>query len=91
MQSPKMIVSCTCSLTLTIYACTALESNTDVPKMEHVTERLLHEERKLKGKDVGPSNERASHGSRTQVQKERSQVLQLWKIWPDQEELQDFY
>ena len=29
---------------------TALESNADVPKMELVTERLLHEERKLKGK-----------------------------------------
>ena len=30
---------------------TALEANTDVPKMDVVTERLLHEERKMKGRD----------------------------------------
>ena len=30
---------------------TALESNAEVPKMEHVTERLLHKERKLKGRE----------------------------------------
>ena len=31
---------------------TALEANIDVPKMDVVTERLLHEERKMKGRDV---------------------------------------
>ena len=30
---------------------TALEANAEVPKMELVTERLLHEERKLKGRE----------------------------------------
>ena len=30
---------------------TALESNTDVPSMDIVTEHLLHEERKLKDLD----------------------------------------
>ena len=29
---------------------TALEANAEVPKMEAVTERLLHEERKLKNR-----------------------------------------
>ena len=35
---------------------TALEANPDVPQMEVVTERLLHEERKLKDRD-GSSSE----------------------------------
>ena len=40
---------------------TALESNEDVPKMEVVTERLLHEERKLKNRagSSGVSSEKA--------------------------------
>ena len=39
---------------------TALEANIDVPKMDVVTERLLHEERKMKGRDVfEPSGEKA--------------------------------
>ena len=33
---------------------TALEANADVPKMEVVTERLLHEERKLKDRTMAP-------------------------------------
>ena len=32
---------------------TALEANTEVPNMETVIERLLHEERKIKEKDQG--------------------------------------
>ena len=35
---------------------TALEANADVPKMEVVTERLLHEERKLKERSMVPGN-----------------------------------
>ena len=31
---------------------TALETNPEVPKMENVTERLLHEERKMIGKEA---------------------------------------
>ena len=39
---------------------TALEANTDVPRMDVVMERLLHEERKLKDReDSGPSHEKA--------------------------------
>ena len=39
---------------------TALEANTDVPAMEVVTERLLHEESKMKERiDVGTSSEKA--------------------------------
>ena len=38
---------------------TALEANAEVPKMEHVTERLLHEERKLKDQSVGTNSEKA--------------------------------
>ena len=32
---------------------TALEANPEVPEMEVVTERLLHEERKLRDRQVG--------------------------------------
>ena len=39
---------------------TALEANADIPRMDVVTERLLHEERKLKDReDSGPSHEKA--------------------------------
>ena len=39
---------------------TALEANADVPRMDVVTERLLHVERKLKDReDSGPSHEKA--------------------------------
>lgn len=38
---------------------TALETNAEVPSMELVTERLLHEERKLKGKDEKDSGDKA--------------------------------
>ena len=39
---------------------TALESNIDVPKFEIVTEKLLHEERKIRGEvELDSSNERA--------------------------------
>ena len=39
---------------------TALEANTEVPKMDIVTERLLHEERKLKNRDdSGITSEKA--------------------------------
>ena len=38
---------------------TALEANTEVPKMEHVTEWLLHEERKLKDRGIAASSEKA--------------------------------
>ena len=42
---------------------TALEANVEVPKIEVVTERLLHEERKLKERTgVGASSERAMTG-----------------------------
>ena len=42
---------------------TALEANVEVPKIEVVTERLLHEERKLKERTgVGASSERAMAG-----------------------------
>jgi len=34
---------------------TALEANTDMPNMETVVERLLHEEWKMKEKDQGSS------------------------------------
>ena len=49
---------------------TALEANTDVSKMDIVTERLLHEERKMKGRDdSGPSSEKAmaSHSRKKSV------------------------
>ena len=49
---------------------TALEANTDVPKMDIVTERLLHEERKRNSRDDSePSSERAmtSHSRRKLV------------------------
>ena len=38
---------------------TALQTNAEVPKMERVTERLLHEERKLKYRGGDASSERA--------------------------------
>ena len=38
---------------------TALETNAEVPKMELVTERLLHEERKVKGRGDDASSEKA--------------------------------
>ena len=39
---------------------TALEANTDVPRMDVEMERVLHEERKLKDReDSGPSHEKA--------------------------------
>lgn len=38
---------------------TALEANAEVPKMEHVTERLLHEEQKLKDRGVGDRSDKA--------------------------------
>ena len=38
---------------------TALEANTQVPHMETVTEHLLHEENKLKNKDLATSAEEA--------------------------------
>ena len=42
---------------------TALEANVEVPKIKVVTERLLHEERKLKEwTGVGASSERAMTG-----------------------------
>ena len=45
---------------------TALEANSEVPKMEVVTERLLHEERKLKEKDShGSSSSKALSVSRS--------------------------
>lgn len=49
-QSLKMIGLYTCLRACLnhIQLVTALEANTDVPMMELVTERLLHEERKLK-------------------------------------------
>ena len=34
---------------------TALEANVDVPKLEVVTERILHQERKLKDRSGGQS------------------------------------
>ena len=63
---------------------TALESNAEVPKMEFVTERLLHEERKLKGKDeVHTSSEKLTHDCRSsQAQKEGPEMLQLRKARP---------
>jgi hypothetical protein len=36
---------------------TALEANVEVPKMETVTERLLHEERKMKERSVSETND----------------------------------
>lgn len=39
---------------------TALEASADVPAMEVVTERLLHEERKMKDRvDIGTNSEKA--------------------------------
>ena len=39
---------------------TVLEANTDIPSMDVVTERLLHEERKLKDREgSGSSHEKA--------------------------------
>ena len=55
--------------------------------MEVVTERLLHEERKLKER-VGP--ERSREGAMTGKQRPKrkgTQVPSLWKIWPHQVEL----
>ena len=68
----------------------ALEANAEVPKMEFVTERLLHEERKLKGRRRSQCKQLESHGCRSQIQEERSKMSQLWKIWPHQEELQEY-
>ena len=41
---------------------TALEANADVPKMEVVTERLLHEERKLKDRGASEESEKGMIG-----------------------------
>ena len=65
---------------------TALESNVDVPKMELVTERLLHEERKLKGK----ADWRESHGSGQKYKKKGPKSTTV-EAWPHQEELQECY
>ena len=56
--------------------------------MEVVTERLLHEERKLKER-VGPerSREGAMTGKQRPKGKKGTQVPSLWKIWPHQAEL----
>ena len=58
---------------------TALEANAEVPKLEVVTERLLHEERKLKDREgAGVNSEKAM----TARQRPKSKVSLLWEIWP---------
>ena len=55
---------------------TAFEGNPDVPKMEVVTERLLHEERKLKDRaGAGVSSEKAM------TTEQRPKRKGLPKIW----------
>ena len=52
---------------------TALEANVEVPKIEVVTERLLHEERKLKERTgVGASSERAMTGKQRPKARDQS-------------------
>ena len=67
---------------------TALEVNAEVPKMEVVTERLLHKERKLKdrmGTDEGGAKAMAAD---QRSKRKGPKVLPLWKVWPYQKELQ---
>ena len=48
---------------------TALEANADVPKMEVVTERLLHEERKLKDRGASEDSEKGMIGRHKPLQR----------------------
>ena len=52
------VLRCPCQIT-------ALEASSEVPKMEIVTERLLHEERKQKEKDSQESSSKALYASRS--------------------------
>ena len=61
---------------------TALEANTDVPSMETVIERLLHEEQKLKDKNQGSlstydgKEEAMTHDIETQEEGSKMSLLQ---------------
>ena len=64
---------------------TALEANAEVPKMEVVTERLLHEERKLKNRRR--CRQRIGNVCWAAIEEEGPKVLPLWKIWPHKAKL----
>lgn len=61
---------------------TALEANSTVPEMETVTERLLHEERKLKEKDASHSTVAEGAMTLKHMQKKGSMMPLLQQIWP---------
>ena len=57
---------------------TALEANPDVPQMEVVTDRLMHDERKQRNKEnIGIFFE----GIGRHLFKGRIEMLSLWKTW----------
>ena len=60
---------------------TALESNADAPKMEVVTECLLHEERKQQDKGSSSPSKALS------VSRHKTTMLPLWKAWTLQKRL----
>ena len=67
---------------------TALEANEDVPKMENVTNCLLHEERKLTERMVSDARREGTMTGLTKTERTETQVPSLWEIWPHQAELQ---
>ena len=62
---------------------TAFEANPNVPKMEVVTECLLHEERKQQH----GYKQREGNDNRTTIKEERPKMSLLPKIWPCQARL----
>jgi len=68
---------------------TALEAGSDVPQLEVVTQRLLHEESKRKSKDT-PNAGGKSHDIKTSNSKEETQMSSLWKDWSHQTRLLRF-
>ena len=65
---------------------TALEANEEVPKMEIVTERIFHAERKQKEENNSDSSAEKAMTTKQQF-KETSIMSPMWKIWPYQEVL----
>ena len=54
---------------------TALEASAEVPKIDVVTERLLHEERKLREKEEGTSTDENAMATQSKWFKKRGHVI----------------
>ena len=66
----------------------ALKANAKVPKIDHVIEMLLHEERKLKGREEASATDEKVMIAGSRYRKKGHKCYKLWKVWSCQKKLQ---